>query len=65
MPYVQVTLLEGRSIDQKRKIAERIASALIEEGKAKSEHIQITFVELPTTSYALSGTLVSDLKPVP
>ena len=65
MPYVQVTLLEGRSIDQKRKIAERIASALIEEGKAKSEHIQITFVELATTNYALSGTLVSDLKPAP
>ena len=35
MPYVQITWLEGRSIDQKRKIAERIASVLIEDGKAK------------------------------
>jgi len=65
MPYVQITWLEGRSVEQKRKIAERIASVLIEHGKAKSEHIQITFLDLPTTSYALSGTLVADQKPEP
>jgi 4-oxalocrotonate tautomerase len=65
MPYVQITWLEGRSIDQRRKIAERIASALIEDGKAKPEHIQITFQDLPTTHYALAGTLVADLKPKP
>jgi 4-oxalocrotonate tautomerase len=65
MPYVQITWLEGRSIDQKRKIADRIASVLIEDGKAKSEHIQITFQDLPTTSYAVGGTLVADQKPKP
>jgi len=63
MPYVQITWLEGRSVDQKRKIAKRIASALMEEGKASVEHIQITFQDLPTTSYALAGTLVADVKP--
>jgi 4-oxalocrotonate tautomerase len=65
MPYVQITWLAGRTTDQKRKIAERIASALIEEGNAKPEHIQITFQDLPTTSYALAGTLVADQKPDP
>lgn len=63
MPYVQITWLEGRSMDQKRNIAKRIASALMEEGKASPEHIQITFQDLPATSYALAGTLVADLKP--
>jgi 4-oxalocrotonate tautomerase len=62
MPYVQITWLEGRSVDQKRNIAKRIAAALMEEGKASAEHIQITFQDLPTTSYALAGTLVADLK---
>ena len=65
MPYVQITWLEGRSVDQKRKIAERIASALIEHAKAKPEHIQITLLDLPTINYALSGTLVADQKPGP
>ena len=63
MPYVQITWLEGRSVEQKRKIAKRIASALMEEGKASAEHIQITFQDLPATSYALGDTLVADLKP--
>ena len=63
MPYVQITWLEGRSVEQKRKIAKRIASALMEERKASAEHIQITFQDLPATSYALAGTLVADLKP--
>jgi len=63
MPYVQITWLEGRSVDQKRKIADRIASALIENGKASPEHIQITFLDLPTTDYAVAGTLVVDKKP--
>jgi 4-oxalocrotonate tautomerase len=57
MPYVQITWLEGRSVEQKRKIAKRIASALMEEGKARAEHIQITFQDLPATGYALAGTL--------
>jgi 4-oxalocrotonate tautomerase len=65
MPYVQITWLEGRSVEQKRKIAEGIAAVLIEQGKAKPEHIQITFLDLPTTSYALAGTLVADQKPGP
>ncbi len=52
-------------MDQKRKIAEGIAAVLIEHAKAKPEHIQITFLDLPTTNYALSGTLVADLKPGP
>jgi 4-oxalocrotonate tautomerase len=65
MPYVQIAWLEGRSIDQKRRIAQRIASVLVEDGKAKPEHIQITFLDLPTTNYALSGTLVADQKPGP
>jgi 4-oxalocrotonate tautomerase len=65
MPYVQITWLEGRSVEQKRKIAERIAAALVEHAKAKPEHIQITFLDLPTTNYAVSGTLVADQKPGP
>ena len=63
MPYVQISWLEGRSVEQKRKIAKRIASALMEQGKASAEHIQITFQDLPTTSYALADALVADLKP--
>jgi 4-oxalocrotonate tautomerase len=65
MPYVQVTWLAGRTPEQKRKLAERITQALIEDGRAKSEHIQVTFVDLPPTDYALAGVPVADQKRTP
>ncbi len=53
MPFVQIAWLEGRTTDQKRKIAQRITSALMEDGKGK----QVTFVDLPPTNYASRAAL--------
>jgi 4-oxalocrotonate tautomerase len=65
VPYVQVTWVEGRSAEQKRKLAERITQALIEDGRAKRENIQVTFVDLPATDYAEAGVTVADQKRTP
>ena len=65
VPYVQVTWVEGRTPDQKRKLAERITQVLIEDGKAKRENIQVTFVDLPATDYAEAGVTVADQKRTP
>ena len=37
MPLVQVTMLTGRSADQKRKLAARITDAMVEEAGARRE----------------------------
>ena len=47
MPHVQITWVEGRSPEQKRKIAERVTSVLIEEGKAMRENIHVSFHDVP------------------
>ncbi|MFZ3266938.1 MAG: 2-hydroxymuconate tautomerase [Terriglobales bacterium] len=60
MPLVQVTMLQGRSADQKRKIAKRITDTMVEEGGAKREAIVVTFVELSKESYASGGVLMVD-----
>jgi len=65
MPHVQITWVEGRSAEQKRKIAERVTSALIEDGKAKRENIHVSFYDLPATNYAEAGVLVVDQKRTP
>jgi 4-oxalocrotonate tautomerase len=65
MPYVQVTWVAGRTPEQKKKLAERITDALIEEGRAKRENIQVTFVDLPPTDYAEGGVTVADRKRTP
>ncbi|MFY9691764.1 MAG: 2-hydroxymuconate tautomerase [Candidatus Acidiferrales bacterium] len=65
MPYVQITWVAGRTPEQKKKLAERITDALIEEGRAKRENIQVTFVDLPATDYAEGGVTVADRKRTP
>jgi 4-oxalocrotonate tautomerase len=65
MPHVQITWVEGRTPEMKRKIAERITAVLIEEGKAKRENIHVAFHDISATNYAEAGVLVADQKRTP
>jgi 4-oxalocrotonate tautomerase len=60
MPIVQITMLQGRSADQKRKLATRITDALVEEAGARREAIVIAFQEISKESYASGGELLID-----
>jgi 4-oxalocrotonate tautomerase len=62
MPIVQITMLQGRTADQKRKIAKRVTDALVEEAGAKREAIAVAFNEVSSESYALGGELMADKK---
>lgn len=65
MPHVQVSWVEGRTPEQKRRLAERITAALVEEGRARRENIHVTFVDVPATDYAEAGVTVADQKRPP
>ncbi len=65
MPHVHVTWVEGRTLEMKRKIAERITTVLIEDGRAKRENIHVSFHDVPATNYAEAGILVADQKRTP
>jgi 4-oxalocrotonate tautomerase len=60
---VQITLLEGRTADQKRKIAKRITDALVEEAGTRREAVVIAFNEVSKESYASGGELIIDKAP--
>ncbi len=62
MPHVQITLLEGRTLEQKRKVAEGITRVLVEEAGARREAVSVAFLDVPTTNYARAGVLVADQK---
>ena len=62
MPVVQITLLKGRTVEQKRKVAERITAAMVEEAKAVKEAVVVTFVEVEREDYASGGVLMADKK---
>lgn len=63
MPMVQITMLAGRTADQKRKIAKRITEVLIQEAGARREGVVIAFHEVAKESYASGGELMSDKAP--
>jgi 4-oxalocrotonate tautomerase len=60
MPVVNITWLEGRTVDQKRKVAQRITQVLMEEAGAKSESTHIVIVDIPATNFASGGVTVAD-----
>jgi 4-oxalocrotonate tautomerase family enzyme len=51
---VQITL-QGRSADQKRKLAKRITDAMVEEAGARREAIIRAFHEVSKDTYASCG----------
>ncbi len=65
MPHVQITWVEGRTPEQKRKIVQRITQALEEDGRAKRENIHVAILDVPATNYAEAGVVVADQKRSP
>ena len=62
MPHVEITLIKGRSVEQKRKTAERITQVVAEELNAKREDTTVAFIEVEKESFAHGGVLVVDRK---
>jgi 4-oxalocrotonate tautomerase len=62
MPHVEVTLVKGRSVEQKRKAAERITQIIVEDIGARREDTTVAFIEVERESFAHGGQLVIDRK---
>lgn len=62
MPHIQITMLKGRTIEQKRKLVERVTDAMAEEAKTPKEGVVVTIVEVEREDYARGGVLMADKK---
>ena len=60
MPYVNIYLLDGRTVEQKREMADKITNVISEVGKVQKELVHILFMDLPKTNIAKGGVLQSD-----
>jgi 4-oxalocrotonate tautomerase len=60
MAHVQITMLDGRTTEQKRRAVKRMTEVLHEGLNVNPEKLTIAFVEVPRDSYASNGTLISD-----
>ena len=62
MPIVQVHLIKGRTVDQKRKLVASITDAVVKSLDVKDEDVRIILQEMAKEDYAVAGTLVMDRK---
>jgi 4-oxalocrotonate tautomerase len=62
MPIIQVHLIKGRTVDQKRKIVANITDAVVKSLDVKNEDVRIILQEMAKDDYAVAGALVMDKK---
>jgi 4-oxalocrotonate tautomerase len=53
-------MLQGRTADQKRKLAQRITDVMVEEAGARREAVVVAFHEVSKENYASGGVLMAD-----
>lgn len=60
MPSVQIDFAEGRTIEQKRELVQKVTQAICEAAKCSPESVEITIRDLPLHNFAVGGKLLSD-----
>jgi len=59
MPYVEVHMIEGRTDEQRAKIAKSFTDTLVQVLGVKPADVWIQFIDMPKTHFAISGVLRS------
>jgi 4-oxalocrotonate tautomerase len=62
MPIIQVHLIEGRTVDQKRKLVAAMTDAVVKSLDVKPEDVKIILEDMARHDYAIGGVLVMDKK---
>lgn len=61
MPILEIKILEGRTLEQKKNMVSKIADVLVETIDANPEAIKIHIVDMKKDAYAIGGKLICDL----
>ena len=60
MPNVTIEWLQGRSLDQKRKVIAGITDLLVDVADARREAVQVTFIDMSKEDWGRGGLLGID-----
>lgn len=60
MPIVQVNMLQGRSVEQKRKLAKGITNAVVEALSVKPEQVRVMIHEMGPDDFAVGGATAAE-----
>ena len=62
MPIIQVNLIEGRAVEQKRKLAAGITDVVVECLNVEPDSVRIIIQDMAKHDYAIAGKLFIDKK---
>lgn len=61
MPICQIHLLEGRTVEQKRLLIQKITEAMHEAIGVKSESVRVILTEMPKEHFGIGGKTAGEL----
>jgi 4-oxalocrotonate tautomerase len=60
-PRLHMFLIEGRSADVKKLLADKLAMALVEAGCGRLEKVQVSIQDIPSSAWGIGGKTARDL----
>jgi len=63
MPFIQVTIVEGRTAEQKHDLMKRITDATSESLGSDPQRIRVAIYEVSADEWAIGGEPISKLRP--
>lgn len=60
MPIVQIDLIEGRTVEQKREMAKKVTQAIMETANCPADAVTIVIRDAAKSNIAKAGVLMSD-----
>jgi 4-oxalocrotonate tautomerase len=60
MPVITINQFEGRTIEQKRKLAKEITDSIVKIYEIGADRVSITYFDIPKHNVAKGGKLIID-----
>lgn len=60
MPIIEFHLLEGRTVEQKRKLCEAVTETVVDVLGVRREQVRILIHNLPPENFAIAGVTAAD-----
>lgn len=60
MPIVQIEILEGRTVEQKKAMVEKVTEAIVDSLGVSAEAVSIIIRDMPRTDFAKGGKLAKE-----
>lgn len=62
MPFVQVTMMEGRTVEQKHELMKRLTDAVVESVGSDPSRVRVAIYEVTPDDWAVGGEAMSKIQ---